>query len=397
MRKQMRVLGLGMFATILVAACSGSTATTAPVSEAPASAPASQAASEAPASPAGEAAKVRLQLQWAPQAQFAGYFAADAQGYYKAENLEVEILDGGPTIVPQQVGSAPDGPEFTISWVPKVLEARESGSDLVDIAQIFQRSGTLSVTWKDSGIDDPCKLAGKKVGVWDFGNEFEVTAGLSSACGLTQGLENNGDPATQYQKVIQAFDMVAFLNKEIDAAEAMIYNEYAQVLEATNPATGELYKPEELNVINWNDVRSAMLQDAIFAREAWLKEGTNRDVAVRFVRASLKGWIYCRANPADCVNYTTQAGSQLGAGHQAWMMNEINALIWPSPGSVGALDPISWNQTVQVAKGAGIIKLDPSTSAYDTSIVTEALSGITDDAKGADFTKGTVEVTPGGN
>ncbi|HEY3335216.1 MAG TPA: ABC transporter substrate-binding protein [Candidatus Limnocylindrales bacterium] len=397
MRKQMRVLGLGMFATILVAACSGSTATTAPASQAPASAAASQAASEAPSSPAAEAAKVRLQLQWAPQAQFAGYFAAAAQGYYKAENLEVDILDGGPTIVPQQVGSAPDGPEFTISWVPKVLEARESGSDLVDIAQVFQRSGTLSVTWKDNNITDPCALAGKKVGVWDFGNEFEVTAGLSRACGLTPGLENGGDPATQYQKVIQAFDMVAFLNREIDAAEAMIYNEYAQVLEATNPATGELYKPEDLNVINWNDVRSAMLQDAIFAREAWLKQGTNRDVAVRFVRASLKGWIYCRDNPADCVKFTTDAGSQLGAGHQAWMMNEINALVWPSPGGVGALDPISWNQTVQVAKGAGIIKLDPSTSAYDTSIVTDAWTGIEGDAKGEGFTKGTVQVTPGGN
>ena len=397
MRKQMRVLGLGMFATILVAACSGSTATTAPVSEAPASAPASQAASEAPASPAAEAAKVRLQLQWAPQAQFAGYFAADAQGFYKAENLEVEILDGGPTIVPQQVGSAPDGPEFTISWVPKVLEARESGSDLVDIAQIFQRSGTLSVTWKDSGIDDPCKLAGKKVGVWDFGNEFEVTAGLSSACGLTQGLENNGDPATQYQKVTQAFDMVAFLNKEIDLAEAMIYNEYAQVLEATNPATGELYKPEDLNVFNWNDYRSAMLQDALFVREAWLNEEGNRDIAVRFVRASLKGWMYCRDNPADCVQYTTEAGSQLGAGHQAWMMNEINALVWPSPNGVGVLDPIGWNQTVQIAKQAGIIKQDPSTTAYDTSIVQEALAGIEGDTKGDTYTKGTVEVTPGGN
>ena len=140
-----------------------------------------------------------------------------------------------------------------------------------------------------------------------------------------------------------------------------------------------------------------MLQDAIFAREAWLKEGNNRDVAVRFVRASLKGWIYCRDNPADCVKYTLDAGSQLGAGHQAWMMNEINALIWPSPGGVGVLDPICWNQTVQVAKGAGIIKQDPSTRAYDTSIVAEALAGIDGDAKGADFTKGTVEVTPGGN
>ena len=88
---------------------------------------------------------------------------------------------------------------------------------------------------RTSGLDDICKLAGKKVGVWDFGNEFEVTAGLGSNCGLTPGLEDNGDPATQYQKVIQDFNMVAFLNKEIDAAEAMIYNEYAQVLETDEP------------------------------------------------------------------------------------------------------------------------------------------------------------------
>src|SRR6185369_1117994 len=245
----------------------------------------------------------------------------------------------------------------------------------------FQRSGTLSVTWKDSGLDDICKFAGKKVGVWDFGNEFEVTAGLGSNCGLTQGLEANGDPATQYQKVIQDFNMTAFLNKEIDAAEAMIYNEYAQVLETVNPRTGELYKPEDLNIFSWNDYRSSMLQDAIFAREAWLKEGNNRDVAVRFVRASLKGWMYCRDNPADCVQYTLDAGSQLGAGHQAWQMNEINGLVWPSAGGVGVLDPIGWNQTVQVAKGAKIIKQDPSTTAYDTSIVAEALTGIEGDTK----------------
>jgi NitT/TauT family transport system substrate-binding protein len=402
MRKQARVLGLVSAAAVLFAACSGTTATPAPATPA-ASQPASQApvsqapASSAPASQTAEKASVKLQLQWAPQAQFAGYFAAKEQGYFDAENLDVTFLDGGPTVVPQQVGSAPDGPEFTISWVPKVLEAREAGSDLVDIAQIFQRSGTLSVAWKDTGLDDICKLAGKKVGTWGFGNEFEVTAGLSSNCGLTAGLENNGDPATQYQQVTQAFDMVAFLNREIDAAEAMIYNEYAQVLETTNPATGELYKPEDLNIFNWNDYRSSMLQDAIFAREAWLKEGNNRDVAVRFVRASLKGWMYCRDNPADCVQYTLDAGSQLGAGHQAWQMNEINGLVWPSPGGVGVLDPIGWNQTVQVAKGAKIIKQDPSTTAYDTSIVAEALTGIEGDTKAESFTKATVPVTPGGN
>src|SRR3954470_20450214 len=77
---------------------------------------------------------VSLQLQWAPQAQFAGYFAADREGYYAAQGLKVNFIPGGPDVVPQQVGSDPAGPEFTISWVPKVLEVRANGqSDLVDI------------------------------------------------------------------------------------------------------------------------------------------------------------------------------------------------------------------------------------------------------------------------
>jgi NitT/TauT family transport system substrate-binding protein len=385
-------------ASVAFAACTSGASPSPSAASAPPSSAASAPASGSapPASSAAEAASVRLQLQWTPQAQFAGYFAADKQGYYAAENLTVQFLPGGPTIAPHTVGSASNGPEFTISWVPKVLEAREAGSDLVDIAQVFQRSGTLSVTWKDSGITDPCGFAGKKVGVWDFGNEYEVTAG-ALACGLTPGLEAGGDPTKQYQKVIQNFDMVAFLNREIDVAEAMIYNEYAQVLEATNPETGELYKPEDLNIIDWNVERSAMLQDALFARKAWLDEGNNRDIAVRFVRASLRGWIYCRDHQEGCIQYTVEAGSQLPAGHQRWMMNEIGALIWPSPEGIGMMDPTLWAQTVKIAKDAGIIKADPSIDAYTNDIVEEALTGITEDAKGEGFTKGTVQVTPGGN
>ena len=282
--------------------------------------------------------------------------------------------------------------------MPKVLEAREGGSDLVDIAQVFQRSGTLSVSWKDNAIDDPCKFAGKKVGVWDFGNEFEVTAG-ALACGLTPGLENNGDPSKQFQKVIQPFDMTLLLSRQIDVAEAMIYNEYAQVLEAHEPRDRpalQARRPErhQLERLPRRDAPGRDLRPQGVARH----RASNRDIAVRFVRASLKGWIYCRDHPDDCVKYTTDAGSQLGAGHQAWMMNEVNALVWPSPLGVGVLDPVFYGQTVRVAKNAGIIKNDPSPDAYDASIAKEALQAITDvDTKGADFKKGTVPVTPGGN
>ena len=391
------ILALAAIAAIGFSACGGAASPSPSASSAAPSSPAASGSTEpsGSASAAPEPASVRLQLQWTPQAQFAGYFAADAQGYYEAEGLTVEMVAGGPTVVPQQVGSAPDGPEFTISWVPKVLEAREQGSDLINVAQVFQRSGTLSVAWKDSGITDPCGYAGKKVGTWAFGNEFEVTA-AALACDLTPGLENGGDPSKQYQQVTQNFDMVAFLNREIDVAEAMIYNEYAQVLEATNPETGELYKPEDLNVINYNDVRSAMLQDALFVRKAWLEEGTNRDVTERFVRASLKGWIYCRDNQEDCIQYTVDAGSQLPAGHQRWMMNEVLGLVFPAPKGIGMMDPVFWQQTVRISRNANIITAEPSVDAYTTEFVEAALEDIEGDTIGADYVPAEIEVTPGG-
>jgi NitT/TauT family transport system substrate-binding protein len=375
-------LSLATSAMLVLAACSSPGTTTSPGGDSGAATDGGDGGEGG-----GEAASVQLQLQWAPQAQFAGYFAAVEQGYYADENLEVEILDGGPDVIPQQVGSAPDGPEFTISWVPKVLEARDAGSDLVNIAQIFQRSGTLSVAWADSGITSPADFADKRVGVWDFGNEFEVTA-AARAEGLEEG--------TDFEKVIQPFDMLLLLSREIDVAEAMIYNEYAQVLEAENADTGDLYQPDDLNVIDYNEVGTAMLQDAIFARAAWLAEEGNEDIATRFLRASFRGWIYCRDNPDDCIQYTVDAGSTLGAGHQAWMMNEINALIWPSPAGIGILDEALWQQTVDISLESAIIAEEPADDAFRTDLAQAALDGIDDETTGEGFTKGTVEVTPGG-
>jgi NitT/TauT family transport system substrate-binding protein len=374
MRDYKRSLGL-LATALLMAACGGTTASPTP----------------------GPLTQVQLQLQWEPQAQFAGYFAADAQGYYAAEGLDVEILRGGAEILPHVVGSDPNGPEFTISWVPKVLEVRANGqSDLVNIAQIFQRSGTRSVSWaagkgpgtpSDVNITSPEQYAGLNVGVWDFGNEYEVTAAA-----LLYDLVENVD----YTKVIQPFNMDLLFNREVDVAEAMIYNEYAQVLEATNPATNALYQPEDLNVIDYNEVGTAMLQDALFARAAWLAEPGNEDIATRFLRASFRGWIYCRDHATECIQYTVDAGSTLGAGHQAWMMNEINPLIWPSANGIGAMPVDTWEQTVDVAVEAGIIPSAPDAAAYRTDLAEAARDGITEDALGANFQKGTVEVTPGG-
>jgi NitT/TauT family transport system substrate-binding protein len=341
------------------------------------------------ASTAPAATKVRVQLQWVPQAQFAGEIAAKAEGYYTAEGLDVELVDGGPNVANITVGCGTSGPEFTLGWVPKALEAVQTGQcDLVSIAQIFQRSGTLSVSWKDSNITSPADFEGKKVGVWDFGNEHEVVAGARKA-----GLEVDVD----YTKVIQDFNMNALLNREIDVAEAMTYNEYAQVLEAINPDTGELYQPEDLNVIDYNEVGTAMLQDAVFARKAWLAQAGNEDIAVKFLRATLKGWIFCRDNSAKCVEHVLAAGTTLGAGHQGWQMNEVNALIWPSPAGIGFTDQARWDQTIAVAIEGEVLTAAPAADAFRNDLVEKAWVGLDGDKNGANFQKGTVEVTEGGN
>jgi NitT/TauT family transport system substrate-binding protein len=387
MRSQ-RISALFAVAALAVAACSsGGAATVAPSAAAPSTA-ASAAASEAASAPA-EMKKIRLQLQWFPQAQFAGYFAAKDKGFYADEGLDVSILPGAVEIVPATVVAGGQA-EFGISWVPRMLAPRESGADGVVIGQVFQRSPTLQVSFKDQNITKPEDLKGKKVGAWGFGNEAELYAGLRKA-----GL----DPANPSDVTIvqQQFDMVAFGAHEIDAAQAMIYNEYAQVLETKNPATDQLYTPDDLNVISWEQYGTSMLQDAIFASEAWLAQSGNEDIAVKFLKASFKGWIYCRDNAAECVDIVLKSDAKLPKGHQTWQLNEVNGIIWPSPNGIGITDSAAFDRTVQVALAGKILTKPVEGKAWRNDLAEKALAALGDlDTKGASWTKSTVTLTEGG-
>ena len=330
---------------------------------------------------------IKLQLQWVTQAQFAGYFAAVDQGFYADEGLDVTILQGAVDIVPQQVVASGQA-EFGLAWVPKALVSNEEGAGLVNIGQVFQRSGTLEVSWADSGITSPTDWEGKKVGTWGFGNEFELTAAIEMF-----GVTVDGD------LVQQPFNMDLLLNRELDAAEAMTYNEYAQVLEQTNPDTGALYTPADLSVINFNDVGTAMLQDSVWANADWLAEAGNADIAERFLRASFRGWIFCRDNFDACVDIVLANGPALGSSHQAWQLNEINKLIWPSPAGIGVMDPALWAQTVDVATSQGVITAAPADDTYRTDLAEAALATLADeglDTTGAGYTPREVTLNPGG-
>jgi NitT/TauT family transport system substrate-binding protein len=349
---------------------------------------------EAAATGGGEEAaakdKVTLQLKWVTQAQFAGYYAALEQGFYEDEGLDVTIKTGGPDITPEQV-VASGGAEFGIDWLPSLLATRDQGGDLVNIAQVFGKSGMTEVTHKDSGITDVAGMKGKKVGVWCCGNEFELFAALT---------KNGIDPKDKSDVTIvnQPFDMTLFLNKTVDAAAAMTYNELAQVLETENPDTGELYTLDDLNVITMEEAGTAMLEDGVFVRGDWITDEKNQDIATRFLKASNRGWIFCRDNQQECLDIVLDNGPTLGEGHQRWQLNEINALIWPAEGGIGLMDEEDFQRTADIAKQFGVIKQEASPDAYTTDYAQAALDDLGDeDATGESWEKETVEVTPGGD
>lgn len=343
----------------------------------------------------GALTPVKLQLQWLPQGQFAGYYAAMDQGYFEEAGLDVEIIPSGGDIVPQDALANGDV-DYAIAWVPKVLGSIEAGANVTNIAQIFQRSGTLQVAWADSGIESVADFEGKKIGSWGFGNEWEIFAAMAE-----EGLDS-----TTVEIITQDFNMNAFLSGDIDAAQAMTYNEYAQLLEAIDPETGEQYTPEDFTVISYEDTVGAMLQDAIWADTERLEnDEAYQETTVDFLKAVIKGWIFAAENPEDAAAIVADNGSDWGASHELWMVNETNKLIWPAPNGIGFIDQAAFDATVAAAlsakneTGAALITEEPPATAWTNEYIEKALAELEEegiDVKGEGFTPIDVELLEGG-
>jgi NitT/TauT family transport system substrate-binding protein len=119
---------------------------------------------------------------------------------------------------------------------------------------------------------------------------------------------------------------------------------------------------------------------------------------VKFLNASFRGWIYCRDHQTACVKIVLDNGPTLGAGHQAWQMNEINALVWPNPTGIGVVPASAVAQTAAIAKKYGVIKSTPS-GATNYTYARKALAQLRADGAnvtGTAWRKLTVRVTAGG-
>jgi NitT/TauT family transport system substrate-binding protein len=332
---------------------------------------------------------VTLQLKWVTDTQFGGYYEAQALGYYKKFGLNVTLKPGGPSITPEQV-VASGRAQIGVDWLPSLLATRDTGTDLVNIAQMFARSGMTEIAWKTSGITSVAQMKGKKVGVWCCGNQYELYAALTK-----YGMDPTKNQGVTI--VNQPFDMNLFLQHKVDAAAAMTYNELAQVMETKNPKTGKLYTLADLNVFPMQKQGTGMLEDGLFTTQTWLN--ANRDVAERFIAASDWGWIYCRDHVAQCVQFVLKQGTALPAGHQTWEMNEVNKLIWPNKLGIGIMDPKAYAFTAKTTAKYNKLRRVPGHEAYRTDLAKAAVAQLKKqgiDVYGRGWHKAKVAITPGG-
>ncbi|KIC44167.1 nitrate ABC transporter substrate-binding protein [Ruegeria sp. ANG-S4] len=290
------------------------------------------------ASTAFAADEVTLQLKWVGQAQFAGYFVAEAKGFYDEEGLDVTIKPGGPDIAPEQV-IAGGGADVITTWMAAGLAARERGVPLVNIAQPFKTGGLQVNCLKSTGVESPEDFPGRTMGVWFFGNEYPFYAWMASLGVETDGADENGVTVLK-----QAFSADPLIQGQADCISTMTYNEYRQILQAG-------ITPEELVTFNYLQMGFGMLEDGLYVMEENLSDPEFVDKMERFVRASMKGWEYAAANQeeaAEIVLEFDETGAQ-ELDHQVYMMGEVAKLI---EGSTGALDPADYEQTVKTLLSA---------------------------------------------
>jgi NitT/TauT family transport system substrate-binding protein len=281
-----------------------------------------------------------LQLKWVTQAQFAGYYVAKAKGFYSSADLNVTIKPGGPDINPSQI-IAGGGADVVVDWMPSALATREKGVPLVNIAQVFNRSGMQLTCRGDSGVRTPADFKGKTLGVWFAGNEYPFLSWMAKLHYTVSGAR----PDVTVLK--QGFNVDPLLRKQAACISTMTYNEYWQLIEAG-------MKADDLIVFKYEDEGVATLEDGLYTLQGRLGDPAMLDRLARFVMASMQGWQYAIEHQPEAVKIVmnNDTAGVLTEDHQTRMMQEIAKLIPGSSRGLGYLEPTAYERTVAVLLGS---------------------------------------------
>lgn len=294
---------------------------------------------------AGEKALATLVLQWQPQAQFAGYYMAQAKGFYRAAGVDLRIIPSGPDAETSRQLIA-DQAQFATLFLATGIERRAEGIPLVNLAQVVQRSALMLVTRAGSGIREPGDLDGKRVGLWN--NEFQLQPkALFQRLGIRPRI------------VPQSGTLNLFLRGGVDAASAMWYNEYHTLL-----ASG--LDPGDLQVFFFRDLDLNFPEDGIYTMEKtfFSAPGLCRSV----VAASLRGWEYAFAHPEETVDVMMarirEAHLPSNRPHQRFMLARMRDIILGLEGDqippLGELSQTDFDRVADTLVRQGLIQARPA-------------------------------------
>jgi NitT/TauT family transport system substrate-binding protein len=214
--------------------------------------------------------------QWTAQAQFAGYYVAEAKGFYREAGVKVRLEHPSAT-QPAMARLRKDVCQATTLQLCQALEIIDDGIPLVNILQTSMNNAMVIVSKKNQ---DPLTQKGARVGIWSVG------FGQLAMCMSIKDHLN-------YQWIRFAQGINLFVSGALDAILAMSYNEYYQLVQAGVEMTDK-------NVYRFCDHGYNVQEDGVYMkRDYYLK---HKDAAHRFAQASKKGWEWAAAHPAETLD-----------------------------------------------------------------------------------------------
>jgi len=279
--------------------------------------------------------------QWEPQAQFAGYYVAQAKGFYAAFGVDMRILRGGP-LSPPSVLLREGRAQFGTFFLATALRERRHGLPLVNLAQFVPASTQLLIARKKSGIEKPADLAGKRVSLW--GPEFKV---LPEAFFRRHGIT--------VTEVPQGYTVNLFLRGGVDACSAMRYNEYHTLLAAG-------LDPDDLTVFALADGGLGLPEDGLYCLDdTWRRDP---DLCRAVARASVEGWLYAFAHPDEALDivmsHVSAANLPTNRMHQKWMLEHLRQAMLAGGATPGPLTAVQYAQATKALVEAGILSSPPA-------------------------------------
>jgi NitT/TauT family transport system substrate-binding protein len=277
---------------------------------------------------AADQASVRL--KWVAQAQFVGFYVAKAKGFYDAEGLDLTINPGGPNLNGETL-VASNADNFAVAGgIENLLAGRARGLPIVGIGMMLQRTPSAYVAFADSGIKSPKDFKGKTVSTFFTGAHNTLAAVLAK--------ENV--PAADVKIVPQAVTMTPFVDRQVDVATVMLFNEL-NVLRARGLG-------DKLVVMSPEDYGVSFPSDAVITNETMIKERPKTVQA--FMNGSLRGWKYAIENQAEAIDILMKAAPGLDRAHQSAMLAEYAKLMLADAGTSRGLAVLDMDKLEAVRK-----------------------------------------------